>query len=211
MRLMFAARGWNAPTLAMLVGASCGAVALGQVSVELRSGTDFISAVQVLDRMVLVGLALPIAVIVRQLEDRAAWAFATSARDRFRDRAVYLATVIGSALACGACIALTYAQDGFALLVFADVIFLLSLGIAGAVVTGAQLAWVPPVVAALVCSTPGLVPITANLLVLPERWLSLMIIATGMLLTAACMFVALDDYGLSRTRLLSRGPGITDE
>lgn len=93
MRLMFAARGWNAPTLAMLVGASCGAVALGQVSVELRSGTDFISAVQVLDRMVLVGLALPIAVIVRQLEDRAAWAFATSARDRFRDRAVYLATV----------------------------------------------------------------------------------------------------------------------
>lgn len=211
MRFMLAARGWNRQSAAILLAATLGAYLLGHVSIELRSGTEYSLSVEVLDRLVLLGLAIPVAVLVRQLEDRAAWMFETGARRKYQDRAAYLALVIGCSLAGGACMAWAYSGSGFASLVFADAVLLLGLGIVGAVLMGAQLAWIAPVAVALVCSTPGFIPIEANMLMRIDRSGTVMLAAWALLVVAGCLFIAFDDYELSKDRLLSRQPGVTDE
>lgn len=89
-------------------------------------------------------------------------------------------------------------------MVFADVMLLLGLGVVGAVLMGAQLAWIAPIAVALVRSTPGFIPIEANLPMRIDRAGTVMLTAPALLAVAACLFVAFDDYGLSKDRLLSR-------
>lgn len=208
---MITARGWDRQSAAVLFVAVLAAYALGQVSVELRTGTDYLVSVDVIDRLVLLGLAVPIAVIVRQLEDRAAWLFATGSRNRHQDRACYLAVLVIGTLLVGAGLAYAYSTPGYAPLVFADIVLLLGLGIASAVLLGAQLAWIAPMAVALVCSTPGLVPIEANLLVRLDRASGVLAAGSVLLGVSMSLFVLFDDYGLSRGRLLSRQSGVTDD
>ncbi|CUR54576.1 membrane hypothetical protein [metagenome] len=210
-RLVAAARGWEMRTWASLLAAATAYWLLAHVGIRLRSHADMMVDSPVLDKMILLGLALPVAVIVRSLEDRCAWLLATGARQRWRVRAVYLGGVYLIALTLGAFLALATPRLQSRLLVFSDFALLLGLGGLAAVMWGAQLAWTVPAALALACSTPGLIPLDVNA---PSRadqawnmlWLALLLLGTAFLL-----FVRFDDYGFRGHRLLSRQSGITDE
>lgn len=211
MRYHLAARGWNLASAAGLVATVIGAWILAGISVELRSFEDGAAAVEVLDRLVLVGIVLPVAVVVRQLEDRAAWLFATGARGRIVERGRYFGALVLAAVALGCVLAQVTAAPGFWVLVLADYVLLLALGSLGAVVLGAGLSWLPPVAVAVAFSTPGLIPIDANLLVRPAAAGQVALGAGMLLVVAAVAFCGFDDYGLSRARLRDRKAGVTEE
>ncbi|MGD9959255.1 hypothetical protein [Nocardioides sp.] len=210
-RQVVTARGWNTRTVASLVAAAAAYWVVAHVGIRLRSPADLLTAGPVLDKMILVGLAMPVAVIVRSLEDRCAWLLATGARRRWRVRAAYLAGVYLASLTLG--VALAWATPGqqSRLLVVSDFALLLGLGCLAAVLFGAQLAWTVPVGVALACSTPGLIPLDVNA---PSRadhaWVVLWT-ALAVLVIAFLLFTRFDDQGFGGRRLRTRLSGITDE
>lgn len=211
MRYHVLARGWNWTSVLALGAAVLGAWLLANISVQLRSAGDYSQSGLILDRLILVGLALPVVVMARQLENRAAWMFASGARSRVWESTRYIVVLTSAALGVGAGLALLSAQPGFVTLVFADFVFLLALAVISTVLFGAEMSWVAPVVAAVASSTPGLMPIAVNILVQQESAGRMMALACSLLAAGAVAFCAFDDYGLVPRRLLSRQPGVTDD
>ncbi|MCX6400627.1 MAG: hypothetical protein NTX33_11955 [Propionibacteriales bacterium] len=211
MRYHFGSRGWNTASGAALAVALVGACILANISVQLRTTADYQLSLDILDRLVLVGIALPVAVMARQFEDRAAWMFVTGARNRVLVRARYFAMAMAPMLLSAVVLGWIAAQPGFARLVLADFVLLLGAAVVSAVVLGAQLSWTLPVAITLGCSTPGLVPLSANLLVRQDASGHLMVAGFLLLALSAASFCLFDDYGLSRRRLLVRQSGVTDE
>lgn len=205
------ARGWDLRTVAILLGTSATSWLLGKLTLQLRTAADVMVESPVLDRMILVGLVLPVAVIVRCQEDRCAWLLATCARPAWVIRAAYLASVYAISLGLAAALAWTTSGQQSHLLVFSDFALLLGLGSAAAVIFGAQLAWTVPAAVALACSTPGLIPLAVNAPARADQAWNILC-AGGFLLTLAfALFLRFDDYGLDRNRILARTSGITDE
>jgi hypothetical protein len=168
-------------------------------------------ATPVLDRLILVGLALPVAVIVRSLEDRCAWLLATCARRAWLVRAGYLGSVYLGSLALAGGLAWTTTGEQSHLLVFSDFSLLLGLGSLTAVFFGAQLAWTVPAAVALLCSTPGLIPLAINAPARPDQAWNILGVALVILALTLVLFARFDDYGVDRKRLLTRLSGVTDE
>lgn len=212
MRLVAIARGvglrWSVILLAT-IGAACAAAL---VSIQLRTAADRLLASPVLDTAVIVGLVLPVTVLGRTTEDRAAWLLATSSRPLWRIRLGWTAILYlagGAVSIAGAMIA---PGQQPAKLMVADELFLLATAMISAVAFGASLCWLLPVAAALAASSPGLIPLQANWLVLADRAGDVGRLDAVMLLLGAAAFVALDDYGLAPARrLVARTPGVTDE
>lgn len=97
-------------------------------------------------------------------------------------------------------------------LVFAATLILLALAVISATIFGAGLSWVIPGATALAASTPGVIPIRFNWLILADRTEQLAIAAYVALLIAVVAYLAFDEYGLRRQkRLIERTPGVTDE
>ncbi len=210
-RIVAAARGWDQRHVTILAAAVAAAWALGHVGIRLRTAADMTLTSPVLDKMTLVALALPVAVIVRALEDRGAWLVATGARRQWAIRAAYLAGLYLSSLTLGAGLALATPGQQSRLLVFSDFALMLGLGCLAAVLFGAQLAWTVPAGLALVCSTPGLIPLSVNAPSRADQAGNILLAALAVLFLAFLLFARYDDYGFGGNRLLTRQSGVTDE
>lgn len=212
LRHLAAVRGLDLRAGLGLAGSLLFIVLAAQLTVHLRTAADIGLSSPVLDSGILVGLSVPAALISRLAQDRAAWAQATGSRSKTLLRGVWVAVLFTMAVVVGAVGSLLVPGQQFPALLLADGVALTALGLIGAVAVGASLGWVAPVVVALVCSTPGLIPVKANWLVLAEKGPQMLAVAAGLAVAASLLFVALDDYGLApQRRLIQRIPGVVED
>lgn len=116
----------------------------------------------VIDTLVVVGMVLPLAVVAVALDEGPDELVRGAARSlvlcRLGLAAAYLAVVLGMA----AVVAIVAVLPLF--LVIIDAAFLASLTLLGAGVLGAERAWIPAAVVAVVVSAPGLLPWSLNVM-----------------------------------------------
>ncbi|MFL6107936.1 MAG: hypothetical protein ACJ72L_13320 [Marmoricola sp.] len=182
------------------------------ISIQLRTPADQLIDSPVLDTAVIVGLALPVAVLGRTAEDRMAWLLATSSRQLYLIRTAWVLVLYSAGGLVAAVLAFTAPGQQPAQLIFADEMLLLSLAVISAVLFSAQLCWLLPVAAALAISSPGLIPLRVNWPVLADHARAVSAIDIFMLALGGTAYIIWDDYGLSPLRrLVARTPGVTDE
>lgn len=209
---LLSSRGVDLRYLALLIASTMTAWLATEVTVELRTPADRAVQADTLDSAVLVGLVLPVAVLARSLQNRLAWLAETAARSVRTERAIWFGLVAGvGAVLCAGIVVLAPDQL-LTTLIVCDFFVLLGLAVLCAVTLGAGRAWVAPSVAALVFSTPGVVPVRWNVLANGDLQSSAIALAVVLLVSAAVAYVAFDDYGLDRrARLIERTPGVTEE
>jgi hypothetical protein len=161
-----------------------------------------------LDSTVLLGVVLPVSVLVMTLRDASAWIAATSPRSLLVQRAAWLTVLFVSAVAVAGLVAWPLGPSQLPSVVFLATIILFELAVLSTTILGSNLGWLLPGVVALVCSTPGLVPIEYNWLVSANKVYGLKATAIALGLVAGACYVLLDEYGLRRqTRLIERQSG----
>lgn len=198
---------------AVALGVSCAAALVAAtVSVQLRTPADQLYVGPVLDTAILVGLMLPVAVLASLLEDKSPWLAITSPRAQPLLRAAWLGVLVAVTLCVGGLLAAAVPAQIPGSLIFADFLALFALALGSAVVLGRPLAWLPPAALALACSTPGLVPLASNWLVLADHAARVTWLGLAALVVFGLMFVLLDEYGIARyRRVFERVPGVLDD
>lgn len=208
-KLIAASRGVDARFLGVLLVSLMVAVAANRFTVYLR-GDDVSISGEVLDSAFLVGLAVPIGVLARTLQDRVALIAETASRHLVWTRLWWVSCVLVLSALTGLLIGLTAPPDQRHLdLLVADALLLGALATLSAVALGAALAWLAPFALAVCASTPHLIPISANVLVLADRSPQVAGAALVLAVLAVGAYAAFDDYGLARRRrLVDRIPGV---
>lgn len=211
-RLAAASRGVDARwmlTLLVTIGLAIGGASLAY---QMRTPADRQDSGMTLDSTVLLGVVLPISVLATTLRDASAWIAATSPRSLVAQRAVWLTVLFGSAIAVAGLVAWPLEPAQLPTVVFLGTLVLFDLAVLSTTLFGSNLGWLLPGLVALVCSTPGLVPIDYNWLVSASKTRGLTIIAIALGVVAGICYVLLDEYGMRRqNRLVERQSGtLTD-
>jgi hypothetical protein len=191
--LVAASRGADVRTAVHLALATCVAVASASLAFQMRTPADQLVPGPTLDSTVLLGVVLPVTVLARTLRDPSAWLVATSSRSVVVHRAVWITAVTAVAGLVSLLISWPMAPAQLPVLVFWDTMLLFGLSVVSTVLFGADLAWLVPGAVALLCSTPGVVPLHDNWLVLASRVADVRVVACVVVLGAGALFVWLDE------------------
>lgn len=211
-RLAATSRGVDGRLLAALFLTVVAAIGAASVAFQMRTPADQQASGLTLDSIVLLGAVLPVAVLARTLRDSSAWLVATSPRSLLAQRAAWVAVLYGSALGVALVITWPLAQAQLPAVVFWATLVLFDTAVLSAILFGSNATWLLPGATALICSTPGLVPLKYNWLVAADRTEELAYTAIVLGLVAAAAYVALDEYGLRRhTRLIERQSGVLSD
>lgn len=206
------ARGWNVRVSLLLVVSLMVAVAAARVSINLRTPADRLIKSDILDSGILLGMCVPVAIIVRMTQDRAAWLSVTGCRSVARVRSVWALFLLCLGVGMSCLLAALVPGQQSRVLIAVDFQALLATGLLGAVVLGAELGWLLPTLVAMAASTPGLLPISTNILVRADRVRYVEVAAGGLGILAIALFIAFDDYGIAPSRrLVRRLPGVLDD